>query len=206
MNAQHVLIVDDEKSIQRVLQRVLAQVGCKVTTADDTASARRLLRYHSFDLILCDYLMPGENGLAFLQDMKREYPKTIRVMMTGNGDMQTVIEAINQAQVHFYFTKPFDFKTIRATVEELLGWAGRNEVAGDRPFTTRQRSELANLRSAHPGIDEVVRDRSGAIVLDDAEEFTKELANLLDLKTACPQKTGSDDIFRDEQFLKILEA
>lgn len=206
MEKHHILVVDDEPGIQRVLQRILEAMDCQVTTASDTAAARRHLRYHKFDLILCDYLMPGENGLDFLQDMKREYPAILRVMITGNGDMATVIEAINQAQVHYYLTKPFEFETIRATVGELLRWADRKIVSGERPFTQRQRFELESLRTEYPGIDEVRREAGGAIILDeDVDAFTKDLSGLMD--DPAPEPLKSEESHRvDEVFHRLIEG
>lgn len=206
MKKHHILVVDDEEGIQRVLQRILVAMECRVTTASDTVAARRHLRYHNFDLVLCDYLMPGENGLAFLQDLKRTYPKILRVMVTGNGDMKTVIEAVNQAQVHYYLTKPFEFATIRATVGELLRWAERKVVSGDRPFTTRQRFALESLRTEYPGIDEVHREPDGAILLDDnVDSFAKELPELLSCSP--PKSLNSEtSLLLDEEFHRLIEG
>ena len=206
MSERHVLVVDDEPAIQRILKRLLSRCGCKVFTADDTVSARRLLKYHHIDLVMCDYLMPGENGLQFLRELKRSHPHILRVMITGQGDMDTAISAINTAQVQFYFTKPFDFDTVQSTVEELLDWSERKQSGQSQPFTAQRVSLMADLKSRHPGIDQVVRDSKGAIVLDeDCELFSKDLEDILGLPAARPVKTSPRSLI-DDEFLKVLEG
>ena len=61
--APHVLLVDDDQKIRDLLARYLAENGFRVTPAADAANARAALRGLSFDIILLDVMMPGENGL-----------------------------------------------------------------------------------------------------------------------------------------------
>lgn len=203
MTERNILVVDDEKNIQRVLKRILERLGHQVYTADDTRAARRILRLQRIDLVLCDYLMPGENGIAFLHELKRSHPDTIRVMITGNGNESTVISALNKAQVQHFFTKPFDVKALGATIEELLDRFPRGQKNPARPYTARQQSLMAELKHRHPGIDQVERDLDGAIVLDeDIELFTKELEEILGHPAASPIKKGQDAASGACAFLK----
>ncbi len=59
----NILVVDDEEQIRRLLNRVLSRVEYTCTLAADGAEARKCLDAQSFDLVLCDVMMPGESGI-----------------------------------------------------------------------------------------------------------------------------------------------
>lgn len=167
MNAKTVLVVDDEFSIRRLLSRALEGPGVQVITADTVSTAETLLLYSQVDLILCDYQMPGENGLSFLRRLKEQYPEMVRALITGNASFPLTVEAVNDAAVHYFVLKPFEVSELQELVSDLLGWSDRIEQSPPRAFTQQQRKELRSLAAKHPGIGEVRRDTAGAIVLDD---------------------------------------
>ena len=63
----HILVVDDEAAIRRLLSRFLTEAGYTCETADCVESGRKLLSAGSFDLLLCDLKMPGESGLELIR-------------------------------------------------------------------------------------------------------------------------------------------
>lgn len=208
MKKNTVLIVDDEPSVRRLLKRLLERAGHRVLVAEDAAEARALVRHDEVRLILCDYMMPGENGLDLLRSMKRTHPQIIRVLVTGRGDMSTAIEAINGAQVQFYMTKPFELSELLDTVNELLSWSTTHSSGRTRPFTAQRMEIISDLRGAYPGIDCVQRDDDGAIVIDDPEElFHKDMSDLLaDRPATAPKLSEDESLLVDDDFHKLLEG
>src|ERR671938_1483739 len=69
-DAPHLLVVDDDRRIRALLLRFLLLEGYRVTTADTAADARAKLASLSFDLLIVDVMMPGESGLALVQDLR----------------------------------------------------------------------------------------------------------------------------------------
>lgn len=167
MSTKTLLIVDDEFSIRRLLARILRKSGVQVITADSVATAEMLLLYNEVDLVLCDHEMPGEKGLSFLCRLKQQYPDMVRVLITGHADFAMTVEAINDAQVHYCISKPFETSEIQDLVTDLLGWGDKREAAPQRAFTQQQRADMRELAQHHPGIADVRRDTQGAVLLED---------------------------------------
>jgi DNA-binding NtrC family response regulator len=166
MTTRTVLVVDDEFSIRRLLARILRNQGVQVIAADTVATAEMLLLYNHVDLILCDHEMPGEKGLTFLRRLGERYPDMVRALITGHMDFAMTVEAINDAQVHYCITKPFEVEEIQELVTDLLSWGDRRHQAPGRAFTQQQRADLRILAEHHPGIADVRRDTRGAILLE----------------------------------------
>jgi putative two-component system response regulator len=101
-----ILIVDDEKSIQRMLGRLLKQKGYAYDVASDAAEARTIMETQDIGLILCDVNMPGESGMDFIKYISGTYPETAIIMVTGNDDA-AIAEAALDMGAYGYIIKPF---------------------------------------------------------------------------------------------------
>lgn len=165
--AKTVLVVDDDFSVRRLLARILRKRGVQVITADSVATAEMLLLYNQVDLILCDHQMPRENGLSFLGRLRSQYPDMVRAVISGHVDFAMTMEAINDAQVHYCITKPFEISDIQDLVTDLLSWGAHWEEAPKRAFTQQCRVDMRKLAELHPGIADVRRDTKGAILFED---------------------------------------
>jgi DNA-binding NtrC family response regulator len=84
-----------------------------------SAHAREFLKTHTFDLILCDIKLPGESGLAFIQDIMPQYPDMAILMVTGVDDMQ-VAKAVLEMGVYGYIVKPFGYLDVMINVVNAL--------------------------------------------------------------------------------------
>lgn len=118
-----ILIVDDEEKILRALERTLRSTllyKVNLTTAKDGMGALVELEKKKFDLVLADYKMPVMNGIELLALVKKNYPKTVRILITAFGDKNSAIEAINTAEVHSFLEKPWDDSELQLNVYEVL--------------------------------------------------------------------------------------
>ena len=206
MKTSTVLVVDDESAIRRLLMRLLRMEGVEVLTADSVTAAERLMLFNKVDLIICDYQMPGENGLQFLHRLKSSYPRMVRVLITGYADVQVTLEAINKVRVHYCITKPFDSAETRTTISELLTWQQGQQKAAPRAFTRQREAKMAELDAEHPGIGTVRRDTQGAILLDDDLDFFKQGDPWEDDMDRAPKAAPvSRESFEDD-FAKLLRS
>ncbi len=101
-----VLVVDDEPALRRSLARLLLSRGMAVFTAEDGASAIRVLENESVDVALIDLMMPKVGGLELLDHVRTNHVGVEVIMMTAFGDVETAVKAVRAGAYHF-LTKPF---------------------------------------------------------------------------------------------------
>ena len=100
------LIVDDEALICKTMADFFTAGPFTVLTAGSAEEALGLLQRHSADVVLADEKMPGMSGSELLAVIRRQYPQTIRMMVTGKATLETAVRAINDGQIYRFFTKP----------------------------------------------------------------------------------------------------
>jgi two-component system, chemotaxis family, chemotaxis protein CheY len=116
------LVVDDNRAMRAIVKDFLMQMGIKRRSeAEDGKAALRLLRAESWDLVVCDWVMPQMTGLELLTEVRADekLKKIPFIMVTSQDAKENVIEAI-KAGVSDYVTKPFNFDTFRAKIERTL--------------------------------------------------------------------------------------
>lgn len=117
-DAPHVLVVDDDQKIRDLLRRYLAENGFRVTPAADAAAARAAMRGLTFDLVMLDVMMPGENGLDLARDLKRTLDVPI-LMLTARSDPEHRIAGL-EAGVDDYLPKPFEPRELLLRLQNIL--------------------------------------------------------------------------------------
>lgn len=109
MGSQRVLIVDDEMDILESLQILLesSMEGVEVKVAPSGEEGLEVLQ-EGVDLVISDFKMPGMDGLEFLRKVRKQRPDVPRILMTAFPDLQIAVDAINEARIETFFTKPLD--------------------------------------------------------------------------------------------------
>ena len=130
-NAPHVLVVDDDHRIRDLLSRYLAENGFRVTPANDAIAARAAMRGLSFDLVILDVMMPGENGISLARDLKQMWNVPI-CMLTALSDAEHRIEGL-EAGVDDYLPKPFEPRELLLRLKNILRRGRAAEPAADEP-------------------------------------------------------------------------
>jgi DNA-binding NtrC family response regulator len=122
--AHHILIVDDEDDVRLVLEDLFTSRGYNVSQAPDGAAALEKLKATEEgefpDLLLADYQMPNMNGIEFLAASLKICPSAMRILLTAHGDLQVAVDAINQAQVYKFITKPWNNNDLLLTVQRAM--------------------------------------------------------------------------------------
>lgn len=114
------LIVDDEHNITQSLKRALRGEDYRVLTARDAAEAFELLAIHQIQVVLSDLRMPTMNGTEFLRRVKLMYPATIRMILTGYNDINTVTAAVNEGAIFKFVSKPWEDSFLRGVLREAF--------------------------------------------------------------------------------------
>jgi DNA-binding NtrC family response regulator len=105
---RRILAVDDEEKITTALRRSLRSEGYEVVACNDPHQALAMLKAEPFDIVICDHLMPGMNGLELTKLIRDRHPEVLRLMLTGQPDVEMLIRAINHGEVFRFVTKPWD--------------------------------------------------------------------------------------------------
>ncbi len=118
-NEINILVLDDE-------QRILDEIGEFLTDYDYTvfkalrpSEAMEIFDEHQIDIAIVDIRMPEMDGLTFLQKIKKEYPNTEVIMISGHGDMDSVVQALRSGASDF-FSKPFRLPSILAAIQRTV--------------------------------------------------------------------------------------
>jgi len=119
MASEHILIVDDERAIQKALRGVLEDEGYRVSVAGSAQEAVAQLQDESPDLVFLDIWMPGADGLEALADFKRIRPETAVVMISGHGTIETAVKATKLGAYDF-IEKPLSLEKILLAATRAL--------------------------------------------------------------------------------------
>jgi DNA-binding NtrC family response regulator len=114
-----ILIVDDNRDFLNVLSRYIKNFGYQVSATDSGVAVPDMMRRDMPDLVLLDLNLPDQSGLVTLERILRLNPEVHVVMMTGEGDIATAVQAMKLGARDF-LSKPFDNKKILATIHSLL--------------------------------------------------------------------------------------
>ena len=101
-----ILCVDDEPNVLSALSRLFRAHGMTVRVAESGAAGVALLEESAADVVISDMRMPGMNGADFLQVVRERWPETVRILLTGQADAASIIDAVNQGEISRYITKP----------------------------------------------------------------------------------------------------
>ncbi|KQV87194.1 diguanylate cyclase [Massilia sp. Root351] len=114
------LLLDDEPHVLTALKRMLRVDGYTILTAQSARDAFDLLALHPVQVIISDQRMPEMNGTEFLRRVKQLYPDTVRIILSGYAELETLISAINTGEIYRFFTKPWDEEGLRASLREAF--------------------------------------------------------------------------------------
>lgn len=104
--SERILFVDDEANVLAAFQRQLRK-EFRINTALGGEQALRMIDQHGpFAVVVSDMRMPEMDGVQLLAEVRRHSPDSVRVMLTGNADQKTAIDAVNEGQIFRFLTKP----------------------------------------------------------------------------------------------------
>ncbi|MBI3483966.1 MAG: sigma-54-dependent Fis family transcriptional regulator, partial [Acidobacteria bacterium] len=115
----NLLIVDDDANTLASLARAFRLAGHEATVCDSAARALELARAQRFDLILSDVVMPGKDGLGFLEDLKNLGVTSPVVMISGQANIEMAVRATRLGAVDF-LEKPISTDKLLVTVDNAL--------------------------------------------------------------------------------------
>ena len=181
MDKSKLLLVDDEPNLTSALVRSLDRSQFEIFTADSAQKGLMILAGNEIDVVVSDERMPGMTGSQFLAEVRKQWPNTIRMILSGQADLEAAVRAINEGEVYRFLLKPCHPKELQMTI--LQGFQQKKLVAQSRKLLQEHQKTqnlLEELEKANPGITKIEMDEDGAIMMDDSEGGAEDVQSLLD--------------------------
>ncbi len=164
MNAR-VLLVEDEELVGTMVRMNLQSAGYEVTWTRDGEQAIAALDEQSFDLLLLDITLPGQDGLEVLAEVRRHGVLTPVMMLTARSEVSTKVEALKSG-ADDYLPKPFDVAEMLARVEALVRRSQADrQVPADHLIRFANYSLNLETREAKTNDGEIVLGEKEAAIL-----------------------------------------
>jgi len=116
---KRILVVDDEENARIGLSRLLSNEGFMVDSVSNGFEALNYLRQQEVDLIVSDINMPEMNGIIFLKELNKCFPKSNVIMITAYGGVESYIEAMNLGAFE-YINKPVKIEELKAILKKIF--------------------------------------------------------------------------------------
>ena len=116
--ARHILVVDDDDRLRRLLQRYLTEHGYHVSTAADADEAKASLKNFAFDLMVLDVMLPGQNGISLTNELRGRLELPI-LLLTALGESDDRVNGL-AAGADDYLVKPFDPRELLLRIATIL--------------------------------------------------------------------------------------
>ena len=125
-NKTKILIIDDEKDLRLLFEKILTPEGYSVFTARNGRDGIKINQKNDPDVILLDLRMPGIGGIETLRRIREKDAKVVVIILTGYGDAGTIRDAAD-LNVYEYMSKPFNNETILKTIKEAAVSGGKKD-------------------------------------------------------------------------------
>jgi diguanylate cyclase (GGDEF)-like protein len=154
------LLVDDEEANGAALARLLRRDGYQILRASSGRQGLEVLSQHEVGVVISDQRMPGMSGVEFLTQVKEFYPQTIRIILSGYADIESVTAAINRGAIYKFFSKPWDNEVLRADVVEAFA---RYELLHEKERLMQE------IKSANETLAQVNLELAAAVACKDSQ-------------------------------------
>lgn len=127
------LLVDDDAWIRNAMRLVFENEACALTVFETAEEALQMLETSKYDIVICDYRLPGMDGIECLRKVKEKYPNALRILITAYSNVKVIRSAL-EAGVEEIVEKPFTTDALEETLSPLLARRKKRKIeARDGP-------------------------------------------------------------------------
>lgn len=163
------LLVDDEENILASLKRLFRPQGYQIILAHSGQEGLDRLKESSVDVIISDQRMPNMTGVEFLRQAKVLRPETIRIVLSGYTELQSITEAINEGAIYKFLTKPWDDDLLKAQIVEAFRYKGMMDE--NHHLSLQVQDMNAQLSQANTNLANLVKEQEAKMGRDQARLF-----------------------------------
>ena len=140
-----ILVVDDDRLLLDALVRELGRRFHLDTATSAEEALEKLRRNGPYAVVLTDLHMPGTDGITLLDEVRRRWPDTVRMMFTGRADREKVIEALNTGYLFRFLDKPCSRDTMACVLRDALDQHQRILAARELEAVKKQKEALEKV-------------------------------------------------------------
>jgi response regulator RpfG family c-di-GMP phosphodiesterase len=159
--SETIVFLDDEQNVLNALRRVFLDEGHTLVLTTSPEEAKACLSKGKVAVIVSDQRMPTVTGIQFLEEAKKISPETVRILLTGQADMGTAMEAINRGSVYRFLMKPWDDDELRLILRQAA--AHYTLVTENIRLTELTFTQNMELQSLNANLENKVLERTREI-------------------------------------------
>ena len=110
--APRVLVADDDRALQVLLNVLLSRAGFDVDFADDGKQALTKINGDNYAVVMLDLILPEMSGIEILETLKRENPERLKKIIVLTGASRGVVDQVDKSEIHALLRKPFDIQDV----------------------------------------------------------------------------------------------
>ena len=181
MSQYAILCVDDEVNILSSLERVfLEEEDYEIITANGGEKGLEVLKKRPVDLIISDQRMPGMSGTEFLKKARELHPDTVRIVLSGYADFDTITAAINEGEIYRLIQKPWQEDELLLAVKDSL--EKYELIRENKKLQEEIREQNEELKTLNQQLEERVKDRTKELEISNqvlllSQEILHHLSN-----------------------------
>jgi DNA-binding NtrC family response regulator len=122
LKSMNILLIDDDEWIRDSMRVFFETEGCRLTSVETAEEALEMIHRQDFDIVICDYKLPGLNGLTLLKEVLQVQTHALTMLITAYKTAELVSEA-KKIGVHAFIAKPFNSETIEDSLSHLISTA-----------------------------------------------------------------------------------
>jgi response regulator RpfG family c-di-GMP phosphodiesterase len=167
-----ILLVDDDDVALRLFERAFSRPDFEITATKDAAAALPPAEHGQFQIVIADYRMPGMDGVTFLERVRIRSPETLRMLVTGQGDFDVAVDAINRGGICRLIYKPWNIDEMSVVLQDAANqYRARRHLEKISSSFKQQNTELV-IRAL--SLDREIHERTSS--------FLSGLVTALDLR------------------------
>jgi FixJ family two-component response regulator len=198
-----ILCVDDEEGILHSLKRLLRKEDYRVLTASSGAEGLKILEENDVHLVISDQRMPQMSGTEFFAAVKEQYPHTIRVILSGYTDVDSITESINKGHIYKFFLKPWNDQSLKLEIKQALDQY--DLIQANRTLNEKVLEQNEALKKTNENLETLVKERTMELeIQNQALELSRAILEDLDLPIVGVGAEGTIVLFnREAQSISI---
>jgi CheY-like chemotaxis protein len=151
-----VLIVDDDLDLLAVMVRLCWGQDYTTLAARNGDEALAIMAVRPVEVILCDQGMPGLTGSEVLRKIRRQWPETMRILMTGDVNLEAALRVVAEGEAHRFILKPWHDAELLVTIRQTIDrWDLIKRGGGHASLGERANDQAGDLEVHYPDISRI---------------------------------------------------